>query len=319
MLGDLLMLFFEVVCQGSVIFVVKYLCLLQLIVIGCICQLEEMYGVELFYCCGSWLDLFDFGVSFMFIVECLVQQEGDVDFFLCNVGDLCIGNLCVGVMGLYYILFSVVVFCVWYLIIEIIIEFGNLQQMFEVLLEVCIDLVVLFYVVDDECLYCIMLVEDMMVLVVLLDYVFVWCLNIMLDDIVGCQLLMCELGFVICCVIEDVFVKVGIELVSMSIIGSCEVIYEVISLGLGCSIVFVCEVLCWFDVCVLLFVGNVLVIYEYLYFLKECKDVWLVCVFFDCVDLWFVQVFNKKVDVFIVKVMVMDIVVMCQGCNFVVF
>lgn len=162
-----------VVCLGSIMLVVKQFGLLQLIVILQICVLEEVYGVELFYWGGCWLSLFDVGVWLMLLVDQFVCQEIEIDFFLCNFGDMGLGYLCIGVMVLYYVFDIVDCFCKSYFGIDVSIEVGNLVQMFEVLQEYWVDVVLLLQWVDDVCFLCIELVCDLFVLVVYCSYVFV--------------------------------------------------------------------------------------------------------------------------------------------------
>ena len=84
--------FFMVARLGSITLAAKQLGLSQPTVTSQIRALEEAYGVELFYRGGRRLTLSDAGVRLMPLVDQLVRQETEIDFFLRNSGDMARGT-----------------------------------------------------------------------------------------------------------------------------------------------------------------------------------------------------------------------------------
>lgn len=122
-----------------------------------------------------------------------------------------------------------------------------------------------------------------MIVFVCLMYCFVMCDVIMLYELVGELLLMCELGLMMCCVFEDVMVVVGLMLCIVMDIGSCEVLCEVVMCGFGVGMVLKVEYV--FDewLWLLCIDGDLVEIYIYVCCLSEWCGSWLVVLFFDVV------------------------------------
>jgi len=283
MLGDLLMTFFEVARQGSITTAARQLGISQPTVTGRIRQLEETYGVELFYRRASRVDLSDVGVALMPVVEQLMQQEGNADYLLRNAGNLRFGNLRIGATGPYYILRSVAAFRQRYPAIEVSIDIGNSQQMIEALLEYRIDAAVSSHAVDDSRLARIQLASDPMVLVVHPDHAFSRLPHVDIAQLCGCHLLVREHGSMTRKATETALAECGRVLPPHTVIGSREAIYEAIRQNLGASVVPLGEVPQDPALRVVRFAQGAPVLHEYLYYLDGRRNTRLVGAFLDCV------------------------------------
>lgn len=285
MLGDLLMTFFEVARQGSITTAAKQLRVSQPTVTGRIRQLEDLYGVELFYRRASRVDLSDVGVALMPIVEQLVQQEGSADFLLRNAGDLRFGNLRIGATGPYYILRSVAAFRQRYPAIDVSIDIGNSQQMLDALFEYRIDVAISSHTVDDPRLARVMLASDPLVLVTPPTHALARQTSVSLAQLTTCHLLMREHGSMTRKATETALADAGFELPQHTVIGSREAIYEAIRQGLGASVVPLGEVPDDPALRVVPFSCQPPVLHEYLYCLENRKGTRLLGAFLDCLVL----------------------------------
>lgn len=86
-----------------------------------------------------------------------------------------------------------------------------------------------------------------------------------------------------CCCMEMIFVVVGVVVLLVVEIGSCEVICEVILYGVGGSLFLFGEVECYLDLCVIVLCGVDMMIDEYVYYLKVCCQSFVIDVFFVCI------------------------------------
>jgi len=283
MLGDLLMTFYEVARQGSITTAAKQLRVSQPTVTGRIRQLEETYGVELFYRRASRVDLSDVGVALMPVVEQLMQQEGNADYLLRNAGNLLFGNLRIGATGPYYILRSVATFRQRYPAIDVSIDIGNSQQMIDALFEYRIDAAVSSHTVHDDRLTRIQLASDPMVLVVHPNHPLARQPHVDIAQLATCHLLVREHGSMTRKATETALAESGRELPSHTVIGSREAIYEAIRQNLGASVVPVGEVPPDPALRIVPFAQGAPVLHEYLYCLEGRRTTRLVGAFLDCV------------------------------------
>ncbi|AJG23143.1 LysR substrate-binding domain-containing protein [Cupriavidus basilensis] len=282
MLGDLLTTFYEVARQGSITTAAKQLRVSQPTVTGRIRQLEENYGVELFYRRAGRVDLSDVGVALMPVVEQLMQHEGSADFLLRNAGNLHLGHLRIGATGPYYILKSVAAFRERYPAIEISIDIGNSQQMLDALIEYRIDVAVSSHAVEDDRLARITLATDPMVLVVNPAHPLARAPSVSLAQLATCHLLIREHGSMTRKATETALDGAGLPLPASTVIGSREAIYEAIRRGLGASVVPLGEVPRDPALCVVPFASHPPVLHEYLYCLQGRTHTRLIGAFLDC-------------------------------------
>ncbi|WP_011300407.1 LysR substrate-binding domain-containing protein [Cupriavidus necator] len=284
MLGDLLTTFFEVARQGSITTAARQLGVSQPTVTARIRQLEDVYGVELFYRRASRVDLSDVGVALMPVVEQLMQQESNADYLLRNAGNLRFGNLRIGATGPYYILRSVAAFRQRYPAVEVSIEIGNSQQMIEALLEYRIDAAVSSHAVDDSRLARIRLASDPMVLVVHPEHPFARMPHIDIARLAECHLLVREHGSMTRQATEAALAACGQELPRHMVIGSREAIYEAIRQNIGASVVPAGEVPRDPSLRIVPFAQRPPVIHEYLYCLESRRHTRLVGALLECVE-----------------------------------
>ena len=282
MLGDLLTTFYEVARQGNITAAAKLLRVSQPTVTSRIRQIEDNYGVELFYRRAGRFDLSEVGVALMPVVEQLMQQEGNADFLLRNAGNLRFGNLRIGATGPYYILRSVAAFRQRYPAIEISIAIGNSRQMLDALFEYRIDAAVSSHPADDERLARVTLASDPMVLVVHPDHPLARLPRVDLGHLATCHLLIREHGSMTRKATETALADTGYELAPHTVIGSREAIHEAIRQNLGVSVVPVGEVPRDPALCMVPFTHPPM-LQEYLYCLEGRRKTRLLSAFLDCI------------------------------------
>ncbi|RZT36466.1 LysR substrate-binding domain-containing protein [Cupriavidus agavae] len=282
MLGDLLITFYEVARQGSITTAARQLRLSQPTVTGRIRQLEELYGVELFYRRSGRVDLSDVGVALMPLAEQILQQESNADFLLRNAGNLRVGNLRIGATGPYYILRSVAAFRQRYPAVEVSIEIGNSRQMIEALYEYRIDAAVSSHALDDDRLFRVTLAADPMVLVVHPVHPLARRPLVEVAELATCHLLVREQGSMTREATEAALAAAGAHLPPHTVIGSREAICEAIRHNLGASVMPAGEVPRDPALAVVQFASNAPVIDEYLYCLRSRRDTRLLGALLDC-------------------------------------
>src|SRR6218665_236492 len=128
-------------------------------------QLESQYGVELFYRGGRRLTLSDEGARLLPMVQTLLQQEADIEFFLRNAGQVQ-GALRIGATAPYYVLDLVRGFREQFPQCEVTLTIGNSQEMIGALEDYRVDLPASSQLVEDARLTRLVLGHDPLVLAV---------------------------------------------------------------------------------------------------------------------------------------------------------
>ena len=214
--------FFMVARLGSITLAAKQLGLSQPTVTSQIRALEEAYGVELFYRGGRRLALSDAGVRLMPLVDQLVRQETEIDFFLRNSGDMGTGHLRIGATAPYYVLDIVDRFCKSHPGIDVSIEAGNSVQMLEALQEYRVDVASSSQRVDDARFLRIELARDPLVLVVHRSHPLAAQTSVPVSVLSQCRLLVREVGSTTRAMTETMMAQAGVTPASTVEIGSRE-------------------------------------------------------------------------------------------------
>lgn len=274
--------FFMVARLGNITLAAKQLGLSQPTVTSQIRALEEAYGVELFYRGGRRLALSDAGVRLMPLVDQLVRQETEIDFFLRNSGDMGTGHLRIGATAPYYVLDIVDRFCKSHPGIDVSIEAGNSVQMLEALQEYRVDVASSSQRVDDARFLRIELARDPLVLVVHRSHPLAAQTSVPVSVLSQCRLLVREVGSTTRAMTETMMAQAGVTPASTVEIGSRESIREAITRNLGVSVIARQEVPSHADLRVLPFEGiegGAPELSEYLYCLQDRKDARLIAAF----------------------------------------
>lgn len=273
--------FFMVARLGSITLAAKQLGLSQPTVTSQIRALEEAYGVELFYRGGRRLSLSDAGVRLMPLVDQLVHQETEIDFFLRNSGDMGSGHLRIGATAPYYILDIVDRFCQSHPGIDVSIEAGNSVQMLDALQEYRVDVASSSQRVDDARFLRIELARDPLVLVVHRSHPLAAQTSgsVPVTALSQCRLLVREVGSTTRAMTETMMAQAGVTAASTVEIGSRESIREAIMRNLGVSVIARQEVPSHSDLRVLAFEGGAPELSEYLYCLQDRREARLIAAF----------------------------------------
>jgi len=277
MLSAELKAFYMVARLGSITQAAKKLGLSQPTVTTQIRSLEGQYAVELFYRGGRRLTLTDEGARLLPMVQALLQQEADIEFFLRNCGQMQ-GSLRIGATSPYYVLGLIKAFRERYPQIEVSVEIGNSQQVLEALYECRVDLAASSQPVEDARLIHLVLGRDPLVLAVHRSHPLAAQRSVALGELRNHCLLMREAGSTTRELTEKLLRESAVTPASMLEIGSRESIREAVIRNLGVSIISRQEVPDNPELRVLELQGAPL-IDEYLFCLKERRQARLTSAF----------------------------------------
>jgi len=275
--------FFMVARMGSITLAAKQLGLSQPTVTSQIKALEEAYNIELFYRGGRRLALSDAGVRLMPLVDELVRQETEIEFFLRNSGGTATGHLRIGATGPYYILDIIDRFCSDHPGIDVSIEAGNSAQMLEALQEYRVDVASSSHRVDDARFLRIELARDPLVLVVHRSHPLAARNSVPVKMLAQCRLLVREAGSTTRAMTETMMAQAGVTRASTVEIGSRESIREAITRNLGVSVIARQEVPSHPDLRMLTFDDAKPELSEYLYCLHDRSEARLIAAFLGLV------------------------------------
>lgn len=285
MLTAQLKAFFTVARLGSVTLASRQLGISQPTVTTQIRALEEHYGLELFRRNSGRLTISDAGVELLPMVEGLLQQESQIEFALRNQAELRQGSLRVGATAPYYMLDLVQRFQGRYPGIELSLHIGNSRQMVDALREYRVDLAASSHPVRDARLLCWKLGEDPLVLVLRKDHALARQTEVSAQDLAPCRLLLRETGSMTRQLGEELLQQAGVRPAQMMEIGSRESLREAIVRGMGVSLVARHEVPHHPELRVLPLRGEAPMVAEYLYVLKERRQMRLIEAFLSTADL----------------------------------
>jgi len=273
--------FFMVARLGSITQAARQLGLSQPTVTLQIRALEEAYGVELFHRGGRRLALSDAGVRLMPLVDRLMQQEIEIDFFLRNSGDLGGGHLRIGATAPYYLLGILDRFSSQHPAIEISIETGNSVQMMDAMQEYRVDVALSSHRADDARYLRIELARDPLVLVTHRTHSLGRHAAVAVQALTDCRLLMREAGSITRVATDTMLAQAGVKPRSTVEIGSREAIREAILRNLGVSVIARHEVPDHPDLRVVPFTDGAPELSEYLYCLQDRAEARLIAAFVE--------------------------------------
>jgi LysR family transcriptional regulator, low CO2-responsive transcriptional regulator len=228
--------FYMVARLGSVTQAAKKLGLSQPTVTTQIRNLEAQYGVELFYRGGRRLSLSDDGARLLPMVQKLLQQEADIEFFLRNSGQFQ-GNLRIAATAPYYVLDVVQRFRERLPQMQITLEIGNSQQVIEALEEYRVDLAASSQLEQDARFTRMVLGQDPLVLAVHRSHPLAHHERLPASALSGQCLLMRETGSTTRQLTDQMLLEAGVTGTNMLEIGSRESIREAVLRNIGISVI----------------------------------------------------------------------------------
>lgn len=240
-------------------------------------NLEAHYNVELFYRGGRRLTLSDAGAQLLPMVQQLLEQEANIEFFLRNSGQGH-GTLRIGATAPYYMLYMVKAFRAQFVDCEVVLEIGNSLQVIEALEEYRVDLAASSQRVEDARLVRLVLGHDPLVLAVHRDHPLAVHDRVAPGALAGHCLLIREHGSTTRALGEALLREAGVRPGQLLEIGSRESIREAVLRNLGISIIARHEVPASPRLKIIELEGAP-VITEYLYCLKERRQARLTAAF----------------------------------------
>lgn len=236
MLAAELKAFHMVARLGSITQAAKKLGLSQPTVTTQIRNLEAQYGVELFYRGGRRLTLSDEGVRLLPMVQQLLQQEADIEFFLRNCGQLQ-GSLRIAATAPYYVLDLVKRFRERLPQVQVTLEIGNSQQVIEALEEYRVDLAASSQLEQDARFTRLVLGQDPLVLAVHRSHPLAAQQRLSPAALAGHCLLVREAGSTPRVLTEQMLRETGTVPGAVLEIGSRESIREAVLRNIGVSVI----------------------------------------------------------------------------------
>lgn len=236
MLAAELKAFHMVARLGSITQAAKKLGLSQPTVTTQIRNLEAQYGVELFYRGGRRLTLSDEGARLLPMVQQLLQQEADIEFFLRNCGQVQ-GSLRIAATAPYYVLDLIKRFRERLPQVQVTLEIGNSQQVIEALEEYRVDLAASSQLEQDARFTRLVLGQDPLVLAVHRNHPLAGHQRLAPSALAGHCLLMREAGSTTRVLTEQMLREAGVAPGPLLEIGSRESIREAVLRNIGVSVI----------------------------------------------------------------------------------
>ncbi|MCA7965522.1 MULTISPECIES: LysR family transcriptional regulator [Burkholderia cepacia complex] len=280
---DQLKAFHATVRQGSITRAARHLGVSQPTIAAQIRQVEQVYGVELFYRSGRKLEVTETGIELLPLVEKMIALEAQADIMLRNVGGLFEGHLRIGATGPYYIMDAVGRFSSAHPSIALTCRIGNSEEILQALQEFRIDLAVSSQRNDADGLERKVISTDPLVLVVHRHHPLARFESIDAARLADVRLLMREEGSVTRRCTETILAAAGVAATSVAEIGSREAIREAILHGVGGSLFPLGEAERHPDLRVIALRGVDTTIDEYVYYLKARRQSPAIDAFLACI------------------------------------
>lgn len=269
---DQLKAFHATVRQGSITRAARHLGVSQPTIAAQIRQVEQVYGVELFYRSGRKLEVTQTGIELLPLVEKMIALEAQADIMLRNVGGLFEGHLRIGATGPYYIMDAVGRFSSAHPSIALTCRIGNSDEILQALQDFRIDLAVSSQRNDADGLERKVISTDPLVLVVHRHHPLARFDSIDAARLADVRLLIREAGSVTRRCTETILAAAGVAAASVAEIGSREAIREAILHGVGGSLFPLGEAERHPDLRVIALRGVDTTIDEYVYYLKARRQ-----------------------------------------------
>jgi LysR family transcriptional regulator, low CO2-responsive transcriptional regulator len=223
--------------EGSMSAAARALALRQPTVSAHIAQLEQHYGVELFYRRGHRVELTDFGRSLRDITHRIFRAEADALTLLASARSRYHGRLTICAVGPYNVTPMLKAFRRRWPQVNLAVSVGDSREIVERVLDYRGDLGVLVHPVDDSRIHCVPFRRQQLVVFAHRDHPLALRGNLHLADLQDQEFVVREEGSTTRRVFEQHLASAGVQVRATLEIGSREAVREAVAQGLGLGVV----------------------------------------------------------------------------------
>ena len=229
--------FHAVACESSFSKAAEKLRLTQPALSVQVRALEQMYGVQLFDRTGPVVRLTSLGRSLFALTHKLHDIESDVQELLAGSQRLETGQLRLAAGGPYVVMGLIAEFARRYPNIEIVVSFGNTDQVWRELLERQADVVVLTGAPEDERAFAIPVAHQRIVVIMPRDHHLAKHGRIALRALEGEEVILREDHSYTQQIVDQVLTRAAVRVRPVLRLGSREAVHEAVAEGLGIGFV----------------------------------------------------------------------------------
>ena len=200
-------------------------------------QLEDAYGVELFYRRGRRIELTDAGEGLLAVTQRLFSQEEEARQFLTDTKGLRTGHLRVGAVGPFHVTEMLAAFNARYPGIEVSVTVGNSRDVVHGLLDYRSDVAVLAHIDPDPRLHAVPYSRHPVVVFVNREHRWFRRKSVRLADLEGERMILREEGSTTRRAFAAALRERGVRPEIVMEIGSREAIREAVAKGIGIAVV----------------------------------------------------------------------------------
>ncbi|MGO3890442.1 MAG: LysR substrate-binding domain-containing protein [Paenalcaligenes sp.] len=264
--------FLLVAQHGSITYAAQRLALSQPTITNYIRQIEQRYGIELFYRQGKGLVISKEGQQILPHLLLLQQQATQVEFMLRDYKKMQGGCLRVGATGPYYIMEKVHEFQAQYPAVEVCYLQKNSVDILNAVRNYELEIGTSSLLIHDESMTCKVLAQDALFFVCHTRHPLAKKPAVSLNDLVNYDFLVREQGSMTRQIVLDSLQKHDVKLASLIEVGSREAIHWGLRHNMGCSLLPQREIPPFSELRTLPLLEVSLPVHEYVYYLKERQD-----------------------------------------------
>lgn len=264
--------FLLVAQHGSITYAAQRLALSQPTITNYIRQIEQRYGIELFYRQGKGLVISREGQQILPHLLLLQQQATQVEFMLRDYKKMQGGCLRVGATGPYYIMEKVHEFQAQYPAVEVCYLQKNSVDILNAVRNYELEIGTSSLLIQDDSMTCKVLTQDALFFVCHTRHPLAKKPAVSLGDLVKTDFLVREQGSMTRQIVLDSLQKHGVKLASPIEVGSREAIHWGLRHNMGCSLLPQREIPPFAELRTIPLLEVSLPVYEYVYYLKERQD-----------------------------------------------
>lgn len=264
--------FLLVAQHGSVTYAAQRLALSQPTITNYIRQIEQRYGIELFYRQGKGMVMSKEGQQLLPHLLLLQQQATQVEFMLRDYKKMQGGCLRVGATGPYYIMEKVHAFQARYPAVEVCYLQKNSVDILHAVRNYELEIGTSSLLIHDDAMTCKVLAKDALFFVCHARHSLAKKSSVSLTEIMSHDFLVREQGSMTRRVVLDSLQQHDVQLRSPIEVGSREAIHWALNHNMGCSLLPQREIPPLPDMRIIPLQNVSMYLYEYVYFLKERQD-----------------------------------------------
>ncbi|MGG4606164.1 LysR substrate-binding domain-containing protein [Paenalcaligenes sp. Me131] len=277
--------FLLVAQHGSITYAAQRLALSQPTITNYIRQIEQRYGIELFYRQGKGLVISKEGQHILPHLLLLQQQATQVEFMLRDYKKMQGGCLRVGATGPYYIMEKVHAFQARYPAVEVCYLQKNSVDILNAVRNYELEIGTSSLLIQDDAMRCKVLAQDQLFFVCHTRHPLARKTAVSLNDLVKHDFLVREQGSMTRHIVLDSLQQHDVKLASLIEVGSREAIHWALRHNMGCSLLPQREIPPFPDVRTIPLLDVSLPVHEYVYFLKERQETAVIQAFVDTLEL----------------------------------